>query len=544
MELSLEIITESMKRFQGALLLADDQPFSFRRIKLLSEEDFQNLAEDTLYVGLPKTLRKLPRSDFRGHCFVFPAKQSAVERYKGYINAIVFNEATPISEVINHLMELFQRIQVLELKMQIAIRSANPYLSLMEVAREMFPNSVMIIVDSAYNIIAASHDSTNKNSDVDGLLRQGFYDKSYLQKMLAYGYFDQGDRYLKPQVSHRPNIAGVPMLIRSFHNSGIFYSFVTCYFMEDPPDLLDQYLFSVFTEQLDVFFEESGFYQNAIPKKQQMLEDLLSNDHLSPDLIQERCRELGVPAFGDFRLGYIEYENGTPIKLEHMATQLRTWCKVKHYGIFLYRKSVIILFKDWHSYSDVDREAFLHNWSDMLRLLSSSRARIGVSLLFPAMGNIHAAYLQARSALQLGSRMHPNRRQYPYSEYFVYDMLETYQTKIPLDTVYTQYLDKLFLNTGGESSNLLLLYHFLNSERNISATAPKVHMHRNSVIYRLQKINDTLHLNLDDPETRLRLTLSYKILEYLGKLPPDFWRDKAGQGDQLAQYQENGVLPE
>ena len=258
MELSLEIITESMKRFQGALLLADDQPFSFRRIKLLSEEDFQNLAEDTLYVGLPKTLRKLPRSDFRGHCFVFPAKQSAVERYKGYINAIVFNEATPISEVINHLMELFQRIQVLELKMQIAIRSANPYLSLMEVAREMFPNSVMIIVDSAYNIIAASHDSTNKNSDVDGLLRQGFYDKSYLQKMLAYGYFDQGDRYLKPQVSHRPNIAGVPMLIRSFHNSGIFYSFVTCYFMEDPPDLLDQYLFSVFTEQLDVFFEESG----------------------------------------------------------------------------------------------------------------------------------------------------------------------------------------------------------------------------------------------------------------------------------------------
>ncbi len=543
MLLSLEIVSESMKPFQPALLLADQQTFRFRQIKLLAEEDFSRLSEDTLYIGLPKTLRKLPKSEFAGHCFVFPAKQSAVERYKGYINAIVFHEATPISEVINHLMALFERVQVLELKMQIAIRSTDPYLSMMEVAREMFPSSVMIVVDSAYNIIASTHDSTEDNADVDGLLRQGFYDKAYLQKMLAYGYFDQGDRYLTPQVSNRPNIAGVPMLIRSFHNSGLFYSFVTCYFMKETPDLLDQYLFSVFTEQLDIFFEESGFYQNAIPKKQQMLEDLLSNAHLSSDLIQERCRDLSIPAFGDFRLGYIEYENGTAIKLEHMATQLRNWCKVKHYGIFLYRNSVIILFKDWHSYSDIDQEGFLSDWSDMLRLLNSSGARIGISLLFPSMSSIHAAYLQARSALQLGMRMHPKRRQYHYSEYFIYDLLATYQTKIPLETVYTQYLDSLYVNPGGENSNLFLLYHYLNAERNISATAPKVHMHRNSVIYRLQKIHDSLHLNLDDPDTRLRLTVSYKILEYLGKLPADFWGEKTEAADQM-QMQDSGVLPE
>ena len=68
-------------------------------------------------------------------------------------------------------------------------------------------------------------------------------------------------------------------------------------------------------------------------------------------------------------------------------------------------------------------------------------------------------------------------------------------------------------------SNLSLLYNYITTERNISLTAKRVHMHRNSVIYRLQKIQDTLTLNLDDPDTRLRLLISFKILEKLNLLP-------------------------
>ena len=38
-------------------------------------------------------------------------------------------------------------------------------------------------------------------------------------------------------------------------------------------------------------------------------------------------------------------------------------------------------------------------------------------------------------------------------------------------------------------------------------------MHRNSVIYRLNKIQEILGLDLDDPDVRLRLLISFKILE-------------------------------
>ena len=82
-----------------------------------------------------------------------------------------------------------------------------------------------------------------------------------------------------------------------------------------------------------------------------------------------------------------------------------------------------------------------------------------------------------------------------------------------------RYIDSLIDEKGYGNSNLVLLYYYLNTERNISLTAKLVHMHRNSVIYRLQKIQDMLHLNLDDPNVRLRLMITFKILQMEGKLP-------------------------
>ena len=46
-------------------------------------------------------------------------------------------------------------------------------------------------------------------------------------------------------------------------------------------------------------------------------------------------------------------------------------------------------------------------------------------------------------------------------------------------------------------------------------------MHRNSIIYRLRKIQDMLEIDLDDPDVRLRLMISFKILEMIGRLRLD-----------------------
>jgi len=55
------------------------------------------------------------------------------------------------------------------------------------------------------------------------------------------------------------------------------------------------------------------------------------------------------------------------------------------------------------------------------------------------------------------------------------------------------------------------LYQYLRCERNVVATARALFIHRNSMIYRLQRIQQLLELDLDDVNVRLYLLLSYQI---------------------------------
>ena len=63
-----------------------------------------------------------------------------------------------------------------------------------------------------------------------------------------------------------------------------------------------------------------------------------------------------------------------------------------------------------------------------------------------------------------------------------------------------------------KNSNLYeTLYRFLINERNMQRTSQALHLHKNSLLYRLNKIRDLVTLDLDDPELRLYLILSYYI---------------------------------
>lgn len=54
---------------------------------------------------------------------------------------------------------------------------------------------------------------------------------------------------------------------------------------------------------------------------------------------------------------------------------------------------------------------------------------------------------------------------------------------------------------------------YLEHERSLVKTAAALFIHRNTLLYRLEKLGQLVELDLDDPELRLYLTLSYRMLE-------------------------------
>ena len=56
------------------------------------------------------------------------------------------------------------------------------------------------------------------------------------------------------------------------------------------------------------------------------------------------------------------------------------------------------------------------------------------------------------------------------------------------------------------------LDHYIRSGRSVSATAREMHLHRNTVNYRIAKAMEILEISLDDPKAFARLETSLRIL--------------------------------
>ena len=398
----------------------------------------------------------------------------------------------------------------------------------------MFPHALIVMADSAYNLVARTRDQVD-NAYLQEILQRGFYNKEDLDMMAAAGYFEDERKYDLPILySAESTISRVPFLVRSFRRAGASIFFVGCYFLEAPPNRFDQLSYTWFTDAVGKYVFRHLQADDTLPLRQQMIDDLINSDSRDHAFLVDRCTRLHIPFQGEFRLGLIQGENVNTAKAAQMANQLRVYCSVKHYGIFQHHDAILLLFHDWHKMGIKEYASFDEDWQSLLRTLRSNQVHLGISLSFTSIDHFSDAFRQASQALQQG-QIYGGAEEcaHFYSTYYLHDMLSIYDAFIPLESSYMRYLDALQEEKGGALSNLVLLYVYLASERNVALTARRVHMHRNGVLYRIDKIRDILGLDFDDPDVRLRLLLSFKILEHLGRIRLDEFLED-GPGSNVA----------
>ena len=163
----------------------------------------------------------------------------------------------------------------------------------------------------------------------------------------------------------------------------------------------------------------------------------------------------------------------------------------------------------------VRAEALVTNPADLLidELALREKARVGVSLPFQDLTRLHCYFKQTIYALETSRIPSPAN-----------DVIYAFDTIIPYilcasdgsDLLYACHPDILklaALDRSGTSDHVKLLKAYLDNERNISGAAKAMFMHRNTFVYRLEKLTSLLTANLDDPYERDYLRLSVYILE-------------------------------
>lgn len=151
-----------------------------------------------------------------------------------------------------------------------------------------------------------------------------------------------------------------------------------------------------------------------------------------------------------------------------------------------------------------------------LSLISQSESYCGVSAVFDSLEQ-REAFIQQANLAHDTARLLNRSSQYTYyseslSEAFLLHPLKEFRQ----ENVIPEELQNLFAYDRLHETELtktLKIYLYLRND--INKTSSALHVHRNTLIYRLNKIRDLTEVEIDDPEVAWTFQLVFHVLELL-----------------------------
>jgi purine catabolism regulator len=148
-----------------------------------------------------------------------------------------------------------------------------------------------------------------------------------------------------------------------------------------------------------------------------------------------------------------------------------------------------------------------------------ARPAIGIGRAVEALLELRESYKEATQAMRLERRLRHGKPQY-YGDLGVYRLLLPLAETAELRAFAGELLGPLVEYDQAEHANLVeTLYAYFASKGNVAQTAKALYIHRNTLIYRLERIHGLTGLDLEDAEVRLKLQLALHALELNGRSP-------------------------
>jgi PucR family transcriptional regulator, purine catabolism regulatory protein len=258
------------------------------------------------------------------------------------------------------------------------------------------------------------------------------------------------------------------------------------------------------------------------------LMDVLQGNYQQPDDMLARARLLGydltvpqVVTFFELAPDEPEYPTGSPQAQwsKRLRDELqRTWpaCWVSTEP-----RRVIALLPISESKAEADSEKAIFTRLERVQArLPQGKAGHdnlpvytgGIGRLAKDVQLIPKSYREAQQAMEIGRRLFGDGKLHSFARLGIYRLLFHLHSQKELSDFYQETLGPL-LDADRHSSSALIetLEGFFRCNGNLSETARTMHLHRNSLLYRLGRIEELLGRSLEDPEFRLSLQIALKI---------------------------------
>lgn len=176
-------------------------------------------------------------------------------------------------------------------------------------------------------------------------------------------------------------------------------------------------------------------------------------------------------------------------------------------------RHTVVLLKDVSADDDLEEIAqFAQALQETLMGETAHQMTIGIGRSRHTMDELRESYLEARRAIEVGRIFKPEENIYAYSRL----ILERFLMELPQD-ISAYYHNLLFNRKNQRLFNEEMLYTidmFFKKDLNLSDTARQLYIHRNTLVYRLDKVQKQIGLDLRSFED----AVTFKILMELKKV--------------------------
>ena len=164
-------------------------------------------------------------------------------------------------------------------------------------------------------------------------------------------------------------------------------------------------------------------------------------------------------------------------------------------------------------------DIFRTELKNLAEFLRKYKIRCGISRRCTEPAALHFFYSQALDAMRVGTSIDPDRYIYPYGEYALYHVAQTCAEAGGVERYCHPGLEVLLdYDRKYQTRFTDSLYAYLRAFRNITTAAASVHLHRNTMVYHLKRIEEIMDISLDNFNTLQQVELSFKLLEYGKKI--------------------------
>lgn len=251
-----------------------------------------------------------------------------------------------------------------------------------------------------------------------------------------------------------------------------------------------------------------------------IISKLLHHEPLSDEYLFGQLKSNRLPSTGHFKVIVFDVDPGVNPDLAYGVMRQTRSLNGRRVKCFPHEHCILALLHDDGRDGTLSHRRTVREMNEIA--WSEQRVDCGISSVFGNIRDIDLAYQQARIALgfrgAIDSEMMSSDDQLPQGIYLFEDALLYYlvdsgshDERFMEFTFSNSFITVLWSEDLDNGTNYLsLLWFYLQSERNATDTAAKLHMHRNTVLYHIDKIQKRFDFDMNKKSARDWLLLNFK----------------------------------